>query len=338
MHYQHVVAGALLSEAGEVLISQRPDHVHQGGKWEFPGGKVESGETAQAALARELNEELGLTVLDLQPLIQVRHRYPDQAVWLEVWKVTHFAGAPRGMQGQPVRWIPVQQLNPSIFPAADRPVIAALQLPTLYLITPEPDVDRTRFMAVLEAALISGVRLVRLRARHVNPLELKSLSHEVMQCAKCYGVRVLVEGGSTLVHEVGADGVHLSSRELMQLARRPLPLGRLVAASVHTRAQMSRANEMAVDFVTVSPVAVTSSHPGAEPLGWRGFAVLCESAAMPAYALGGMTGAHVPQAIQHGGQGIAAIRGLWPDVLGAQDPEITIIQPPRVQGSADEAV
>lgn len=111
----------------KVLIAKRPDHVHKGGFWEFPGGKVEDAETVLEALSRELKEELAISVLDAEPFLEVRHDYPEKSVLLDVWEVTQFSGCAVGNEGQPVVWVSVDQLNGYQFPEANRPIIDELQ-------------------------------------------------------------------------------------------------------------------------------------------------------------------------------------------------------------------
>ena len=122
-----VAVGILTDAAGAILLARRPDHAHQGGLWEFPGGKVEAGETVARALARELREELGITVQAAEPLLQVHHAYPDKAVLLDVWRVTAYRGEPHGREGQPLAWTLPERLTDFAFPAADAPIIQWLR-------------------------------------------------------------------------------------------------------------------------------------------------------------------------------------------------------------------
>jgi len=131
MHLIHVMAGALEDRHGRILIARRPEGAHQGGLWEFPGGKLEPGETPQRGLERELAEELGIRVLASQPLIRVLHDYGDRRVLLDVRRVTSFAGVPVGREGQPLAWRHPEDMDPGDFPAADRPIITALRSPPL---------------------------------------------------------------------------------------------------------------------------------------------------------------------------------------------------------------
>ena len=122
-----VAVGVITSAAGEVLVARRHEHLHQGGLWEFPGGKVAAGESVLEALARELHEELGIRVEDAAPLLSIEHDYPERSVRLEVWHVLAFSGTAHGREGQPLRWLPVTALDPADFPAANAPIIGAIQ-------------------------------------------------------------------------------------------------------------------------------------------------------------------------------------------------------------------
>ncbi len=123
----HVAVGVIVDPGGPVLIAKRPEHAHQGGLWEFPGGKVEPDETAEAALRRELWEELGIELCAAEPLLEVRHAYADKTVLLDVWRVTAYRGEPHGREGQPLVWILPADMLDSAFPVADAPIIARLR-------------------------------------------------------------------------------------------------------------------------------------------------------------------------------------------------------------------
>ena len=124
----HVAVGAIVNARGEVLVARRAAYRHQGGRWEFPGGKVDAGETIRAALARELREELGIEVLAAEPLVAVRHAYAEQTVLLDVWLVTHWQGEAHGREQQPLRWLTADALEPREFPAANAAIIDALRI------------------------------------------------------------------------------------------------------------------------------------------------------------------------------------------------------------------
>lgn len=126
MRRVQVVAGLVSDNAGRILIAKRPDNAHQGGLWEFPGGKCEPGEEPRQALARELREELGIVVGECSPYWQEAHDYPDKSVLLDFWRVTSFSGDPAGMEGQQVRWVARPELSQYDFPAGNRTVVARL--------------------------------------------------------------------------------------------------------------------------------------------------------------------------------------------------------------------
>lgn len=307
-----VAVAAIRNGRGEYLITRRPDHVHQGGLWEFPGGKFEPGEDLQGALRRELREELGIDVRGFRPLIRIDHDYGDRQVSLRVCLVDAFAGEPHGREGQPLRWVTAQALSEFDFPAANRPIVTALQLPDRCLITPDPSDETAAFLERLEMRLRAGdIRLLQLRAPSLSQERLLRLAEKVMPLARFMDVRVMVNGDPEVALAAGAHGVHLNGRRLSRREGGATPEGLMLSASVHDAHELSLARRAGVDFAFVSPVLPTPSHPGAKVLGWDGFAALADSAGVPVYALGGVGPGDVEQAQARGGQGISAIRGLW---------------------------
>lgn len=311
----HVAVAAIINDQHKVLVSKRPAHVHQGGLWEFPGGKLEPGEHVEAGLRRELQEELGITLRHARPLIRVAHDYADKSVLLDVWRVDRFQGDPVGHEGQQIKWVSVDQLQCYEFPAANLPIITAVRLPECYLITPEPGVEISRFLSGLECSLSNGVSLLQLRAKYLSDNDYRALIPEVLRRCRQAHARVLLNAQPELAIEFGAAGVHLSSERLMTLSTRPLDNTYLVAASCHTAEQLEHAQKLGLDFVVVSPVRATSSHPGARTLGFTGLHEFTEQASIPVYALGGMQAADLGTAFRHGAQGVAAISGLWNQAL-----------------------
>lgn len=311
----HVVAAVLFNAGGQVLIARRPDHLHQGGKWEFPGGKVEAGETQADALSRELYEELGVRARTFAPLIQVRHRYPDKAVLLDVWTVTRYDGDPHGREGQSLAWSAPCELARFTFPAANLPILKALTLPELYLVTPQPARGDARFIRALETALRAGVKLVQLRAPDFDAGRFLAIARPALDVCHAHGARLVVNGEPEWALRLNADGAHLGSARLHGVHTRPLPPDYLLSVACHNAREIDRANTIGADLAVVSPVRATRSHPAAEPIGWPGFRALCAQAVMPVYALGGMSRRDVSCARCNGGQGIAAIRALWPAAM-----------------------
>jgi len=313
--YLHVAAAVIEDSAGRVLLARRPQHLHQGGLWEFPGGKVEAAESVYGALVRELNEELGIHVAAARPLIRIPYDYPDRKVLLDVWRVIEFDNTPHGAEGQEVIWVEKDKLSGYAFPAANAPIVTAARLPHRYLITPEPGspTEWPAFLARLEQAFVQGIRLVQFRAKCLDERQYVQLARQVVSLGKRFDVPVLLNTSPQTAAQLQADGVHLSASRLMRLQERPLDHEHWVAASCHNLAELEQAMNIGADFVLVSPVKPTASHPEACVIGWTGFKELTERSRLPAYALGGMTEQEQYTAWDNGGQGIAAIRALWPD-------------------------
>ena len=320
----HVAAAAIFNGHGEGLIARRPEHVHQGGLWEFPGGKVEDGESVREALRRELHEELGIEIVKARPLIRVRHDYGDKVVLLDVWRVDSFANDTlltegHGREGQPVKLVLPRELADYDFPAANGPIVTAVSLPDCYLITPDPGDDLPAFLAQLERRLRDGMRLVQLRAKSLDTEQYVALAHQCADLCRQHDADLMLNADPALVTQVGAQGVHLDSARLKMLQERPFHLDeslsgsnrKWVSASCHSLEQLQQAAQLGADFVLVSPVAATASHPGEEPLGWDRFAALTDQTTCPVYALGGMSAADLERAFANGAQGVAAIRALW---------------------------
>ena len=306
------VAAAAIVNDGKVLVTQRHADAHQGGLWEFPGGKVEVGETVAQALQRELQEELGISIIACEPLITVTHHYDDRSVRLHVFKVSDYAGEACSMEGQPMVWRAIADLQAQDFPAADAPIIKALKLPDACLIT-GGFVDTRDFQNRLLHALKNNIRLVQLRLKpdwlntHADMAEAV-LGTAVALCAE-YGARLLLNAPEALQCKAHTDGIHADSRKLQSLQSRPEC--EWFSASCHTVEDLAKAEQLDADFAVLSPVQYTNSHPDATPLGWQRFADMIEQVAMPVYALGGVDASHITQAKQAGAQGVAGIGAFW---------------------------
>ncbi|MGQ0657058.1 MAG: Nudix family hydrolase [Chromatiales bacterium] len=330
----HVAVAVLCDSAGAVLVTRRHDHAHQGGLWEFPGGKVEIGEQALAALRRELEEELGITALAARPLITVPHDYHDRQVWLDVWRIEQWRGTPAGREGQPLAWISPMELDAMEFPPADVPIINATCLPPLYMITPDPGNDETRFIGRIQECLVAGVSLLQLRAKSLPADRYAALARQVIGLARVHRCKVLLNSEPEAALTLGADGVHLTRERLRRCKRRPLPPTLLVATSCHQQQDLEHAHRIEADFAVLGPVERTLSHPRLSPMGWDRFAQLAAHARCPIYALGGMSTADVDTAWYAGGQGIAVIRSIWE----ARDCRTAVADALAVRGAALTAI
>ncbi|MGA4632815.1 Nudix family hydrolase [Pseudomonas solani] len=308
----HVAAAVIRGADGRVLIARRPDDKHQGGLWEFPGGKVEEGEAVQVALSRELEEELGIRVSSARPLIQVHHDYPDKQVLLDVWEVSAFTGEPHGAEGQPLAWVTEQELADYEFPAANQPILAAARLPDRYLITPD-ELEPQELLQGVRAALAKGVRLIQLRAPNMFDAQYRDLAVDIQGlCAR--RAQLMLKGPLEWLGDFPAAGWHLTADQLRRYAPRgrPFPKERWLAASCHSAEELELATEMGVDFVTLSPLQATQTHPDAQPLGWETAQDMIRRFNKPVFLLGGVGPDDLPRAWQTGAQGVAGIRAFWP--------------------------
>ncbi len=306
----HVVAAVIRDARGRILLARRTEGRDLAGLWEFPGGKREPGETAEAALARELLEELGIEA-DVGPaLICVPQAYPDKRLVLDVRELRAWRGSARGREGQALAWVPPHKLVSYAMPPADRPVVAALGQPEHYLVTPEPGPGEAAWLDGLSASLAAGVRRVQLRARQVAPERWRRLAAAAVERCRNAGAEVLLNGEIEWAAEWGL-GLHLRARQLRGLSARPVPAGLPLAASCHDAEELRLAQALGCDFAVLGSVASTPSHPHVLGIGWEAFAMLRETVSLPIYAIGGLGPDDLAQARLHGAQGVAAIRSLW---------------------------
>lgn len=304
----HVVAAVIRDAKGRVLLARRTEGRDLAGLWEFPGGKREIDETPEAALVRELREELGIEATVGAPLIRVPQQYPDKRLTLDVRCVDAWTGRARGREGQALAWVPIEKLPRYAMPPADRPVVAALLQPPLYGITAAP-IAPDAWLASIRRALDAGLQRLQLRAPGLPDADWHPLVEKAVELAQSFGAEVLVNADVELAKRLQV-GVHLRAAQLATLNARPLPARLAVAASCHDAAELAHAQRLGCDFAVLGHVAATPAHATAAPLGWDGFARLREAVSLPIYAIGGMQLTDVANARTHGAQGIAAIRAV----------------------------
>ena len=307
----HVAAAVIEDTQGRIFIAKRPDDKHQGGLWEFPGGKVEDGETAEQALVRELQEEIGISVTDCRPLIQVPYHYPDKSVLLDVFHVTGFEGEAWGKEGQEVAWVAKCQLDSYQFPAANRPILNAALLPDRVLITPECG-SSTEVLSGLQKSLLQHhLQGVIFRQKQLSDEAYQrgyALISRAMSGSECL---LIAHCPIELANQLHAAALHLTSERLDKLTDRQAFKGRFLGASCHSLAQLQQAVEKGCDYATLSPIAQTQSHPDTPNLGWGVAAEWVKDQPIPVYLLGGLDDTALEGATNIGAQGIAAISAWW---------------------------
>ncbi len=307
-----VAVGIVKDAQQRVLVACRPKHVHQGGLWEFPGGKIHAHETVAQALNRELREELGIEVQSSTPLITIRHAYPDLVVQLHVHTVNTYAGEATGCEGQAIQWISASELRNLTFPAANLPIINAVLLPEFYAILDDSQIAQTQtdvtaaLLDYLQRLLDKHIKLIQIRLKTLPENLVKTFLELAQPLCAQYAAHLLVNSDTLAMHSHG-HGIHLTSTTLLNLKSRPNCSGWL-AASCHNAEQLQHAAKVGVDFVVLAPVLPTQSHPETSTLGWENFTALTANINIPVYALGGMEIEHLARAKHAGAQGICGIR------------------------------
>ena len=325
-----VVAAIIRDRENRLCLSRRPEHKHQGGLWEFPGGKVEEGEPLERALARELDEELGMKAVRSQPFMTVRHRYPDLRVTLHFREVTAYTGEPHGREGQPVEWVPLQDLSSRQFPAANQPVVTALKLPRQLVIPPE---------GLHYQDVLAGIDRLDPDSQGLYLRQWSQSDALPELAARCRerGVRFWIRDDAHLATREHAFGLHLTALDARGAGgsgpggsgpspRKAGKAGRqdprdlqealqnypgILSAACHNEAEIAQAVEWGAQMATLSPVHATPTHPDAQPLGWDRFRALVEGKPLVFYALGGVTPQDLDTALHHGAFGLAGIRAFW---------------------------
>ena len=293
----------------EFLLGQRAPGSFYEGFWEFPGGKVEPGETPHAALLRELREELDIEVLRADPWLRRQHVYEHAHVRLNFFRVRRWRGALQDRVHSALAW--QRAVAPYVSPMlpANAPVLAALALPEFYAISDAGQIGVHAQLSALARTLANGLKLVQLREPKLDPARRRSFVQAAVELCHRHGARVLVNGDAGLAKASGADGLHLPASQLAALPSRPdFPL---VAASCHSVAELESAGRLGCDFAVFGPVRASASHPGMAGIGWDSLAAALGVPPLPTFALGGLSRADLDLAQRAGAHGVAAIRAAW---------------------------
>jgi len=313
--------GVIQHNNGMVLLGKRPAGKPWAGYWEFPGGKIEPNETPAQALKRELQEELGVTVTRYYPWLTRTYSYeakydamgvlesPAKTVKLHFFIVTEWIGDPVGLENQLTSWQNPEKINVGPMLPANAPILTGLGLSPIYAITNLKELGESLFFERLKTALGNGLMMIQVRENQLSPQGLRLFSEYVIELAAPYEAKVFINSDIDTAQQLGATGVHLSSQKLMQLQTKPE--GLLCGASCHNLSELSRAADLGLDYVMLSPVQATLSHLDAQPLGWAAFNQFVSGYSLPVFALGGMQMEDLHTARQNGAHGIAMQRAIW---------------------------
>ena len=308
-HVVDVAAAVIERDDGSFLLAQRPRGKAYSGFWEFPGGKVESGEPVVEALKRELHEELGIDLVHVYPWITRVYSYPHATVRLHFHRVLKWLGEPHPREKQNLAWQTCGALSVAPMLPANAPVLKALSLPIVYAITHAWETGVERALAQLDDALNLGLRLVQIREGKLEPRAREAFAEQVARRVHALGGTVLINGDEELARRVGADGLHLPTQALMAAKQRP-PF-EWCGASCHDADELAQAEKLGVDFAVLGPVRETPGKPDLSGMGLQGFGNLAGGLALPVFALGGMQLLDLHSARARGAHGVAMIRGAW---------------------------
>ena len=296
----NVAVGIIQDAQSRILIARRKADAHLAGLWEFPGGKLEAGESAVEALSRELFEELNIKPISTAPLIELNFDYQEVSVRLHVYEVSRFSGEVIAQERQDFKWINEGELDQYRFPEANKAILSAIKLGRQYAIIGSDNIKQD-----LHDISAQGVDLVQIRAKHLNRQDARDLMNTVKSECAVLRLKYLLNSQIMGAQTSGA-GLHLTSSDMMILKRRPEGK-RVVAASCHNLQELRQAERLGLDFVVLSPVNKTVSHSEANPLGWQQFSQWVAQINLPVFALGGVDKQDYDLALSCGAQGIAGI-------------------------------
>jgi len=306
----HVAIGVIRNKDNQYLISKRHTDLHQGGLWEFPGGKVETNESTYAALCRELYEELDIVVKSAEPFVKISYAYPDKNVYLDVWLVDNFDGTAKSKISQPIKWVSSSELLDYQFPIASKAILRCISLSPYYAITGKFD-GEDDYTQHFKKCLNQGVKLIQLRYQSESLDELVELANISKTLCLKDNAKLIVNANIDFLDKIDVDGIHLNSSRLFEYSFRPIDSYKILVGSVHNVKELEQAIKIDVDFVVVSPVLKTQSHPDARPLGWNGLKEIIDCSSVPVFSLGGMRRDKLSTAKKYGAFGVAAISDFW---------------------------
>ena len=297
-----VVAILYAKNNTQILITKRRKNQFMPNYWELPGGKIETGEEEEDALARELQEELGIKTLRISLKHVMTHHYKDKTVNLSIYNVESYKGNVTGTEGQDIRWCNLQNLsNYKLLPTM-RIIINRIRLPEYYWITPD-ERDPELLLQKCQNHLITGAKIIQLRSKDLIEHSYIGKIHNLCQS---YEARLILNVPNKTFKEP-CDGWHLTSEELLKYSKRPCANNKLLGASAHNMKEAKYAETISVDYISLAPIEETPSHPNATPLGWEVAKDIVSKSNLPVYLLGGMGRDSLGRALKIRAQGIAGI-------------------------------
>lgn len=289
----------------EFLLAKRPPDKVYAGYWEFPGGKVEAGETSFAALIRELDEELGIQIEQAYPWLSLQYTYPHATVRLKFFHIHAWRGEIRPIEHTGLIWTAIGQ-TPDVSPVlpANGPILRALELPNICMVTHPGKTHEEAELSRLHQALEDGLKLVLIVDKRFEQTDREHFAKQVMHRARAHdGVMVLVEDDEALARRLQADGLYLSSARLASATERPSFAW--TTALCHDANELAKAVALGLDFAVLD----TGTHHDSaeETTHWAVFSNLVETSPIPVFALSRSGHHHLELARLNGAHGIVLI-------------------------------
>lgn len=298
------VVGILRNEHQEILIAKRKKEQFMGGFWELPGGKIKAHETPEQAITRELKEELGIQVNQLSLHQTMVHEYEDRTVQLSIYNINKYQNTPLSVEDQAISWVGVNELNNHKLLPTMKAFIDSITLPDKYWITPSTNHQSDGWIEKFNQKLTQDITLIQLRSK--AKLNKNFIQQLHKKCKKNH-IKLLLNTVNKTFDEPYCDGWHITTTEMLKLSKRPYTDNKLLSASTHNLTQALQAQKIAVDFIVISPVQATQTHPDTLPLGWNSAKEVVDKLNIPVYFLGGMALKDLEKTQQLGAQGIAGV-------------------------------
>lgn len=299
-----VVVGVLHNKNGQFLIAKRQNHQFMGEFWEFPGGKIEPGESAESAIKRELKEELNIDIKALSYHRTIFHTYPDRKIELNVYCINKYNNTPIGAEGQTIVWKKAHELKPYKLLPTMKTLITSIKLPNKYWITPSSNHQSKAWMKKFEEKLTKDIKLIQLRSK--NKLDSGFIAEIYHECQQ-HNLKLLLNTIDKTFKESFCDGWHLTTNEMFEYTHRPCSENKLLGVSTHNIDEAMTAQKMGADFIVISPIQPTATHPNTKALGWENAKKVTNKITIPVYFLGGMTLKDLDKTLKFGAQGIAGV-------------------------------
>lgn len=296
------VAIGIIFQGDKVLLSSRPSGKFMQDFWEFAGGKIEKGESALECLKREFLEELGINVIEAKFLRKITQKYNTKTIDLEVFIIKKYQGKITPQEGQKAEWVKFKDVdNYNLLPTVN-PLLNFATLPPKYWIT--PNIDDGFFNLLLEK-INNNISLIQLRSKENLTLDFVK---KVYQICQKYSVKLLLNiPNKDSNFDDFCDGYHLTSKELNNLEQKTHCI---MSASTHNLAEVQKAQDLGLDFVVLSPIKNTKSHPEQKAKGFDFAKNISTQTQIPIYFLGGMQESDLAQVLGCSGVGIAGISNI----------------------------